>query len=75
MYLEPRSGTEGMNKYGIKMCQSKVCHCLLSMAMGIQSNCNSMLTMLGWACEEPFGSHHSWASQTLFWLVKEIYMI
>ena len=24
------------------------------MAMGIQSNCNSMLTMLGWACEELF---------------------
>ena len=24
------------------------------MAMGIQSNCNSMLTTLGWACEELF---------------------
>ena len=25
MYLEPRSGTGGMNVYGIKMCWSKVC--------------------------------------------------
>ena len=24
-----------------------------------------MLTTLGWACEELFGSHHSWASQTI----------
>ena len=40
------------------------------LVMGLTTKCDSMLTTLGWACEELFGSYVFHGAQTVFLLMK-----